>query len=273
MSRSVRDGVTVSTFEYAAPGGQHLLLDLYRPETAGHPAVTLYLHGGGWASGGRADHAEHRALALARRGIAVASLDYRLVPVARFPAQLEDARAALRWIRERGDDLALRVDRVGAWGASAGGHLAALLGMAPGTPREGRTSPEHADAVVAWAAPTDIAALARRSELETRVLPPSREAALLGMTEIDGADPRVREASPCRMVRVGSAPFLLVHGDRDRLIPPEQSAGLHRDLVAHGVESTLVLLGDAGHEDEAFHRPFVLDMVAAFLTTALGAPR
>ncbi|GAA4233649.1 hypothetical protein GCM10022254_36580 [Actinomadura meridiana] len=261
------DGVAVSTFQYAAPGGHRLLLDLYVPETVERPAVTLYLHGGGWAAGTRADHADHRALALARRGIAVATADYRLVPSARFPAQLDDARAALRWIREHGAELGLRVDRVGAWGASAGGHLAALLGTATGDPRD------RADAVVAWFAPTDIIDLARRSDLEARLLPPPRELDLLGVTELDRADPRGRQASPRWAVHSGAAPFLFVHGDRDRMVPPDQSAAMHRELGAHGVESTLLLLGDAGHEDAAFHRPFVLDAVASFLSGTIGAAR
>lgn len=266
MTVADTSGVAVSTFQYAAPGDQPLHLDLYVPETVERPPVTLYLHGGGWAVGTRGDHAEHRALALARRGIAVATADYRLVPSARFPAQLDDARAALRWVRERGPGLGLRVDRVGAWGASAGGHLAALLGTATGD------AADRADAVVAWAAPTDIIDLARRSGLETRLLSPPREADLLGVTEIDRTDPRARQASPRWRVHPGAAPFLFVHGDRDRIVPPDQSKAMHRALVDHGVESTILLLGDAGHEDAAFHRPFVLDTVASFLSGALAPP-
>lgn len=263
--RTIHDGVELSTHEYAAPDGQPLLLDLHRPAQARTPLVTLYLHGGGWAGGSRADHAPHRAHALARRGIAVASIDYRLTPDVRFPAPLQDARAAMRWLREHGERLDLSTRQIGAWGASAGGHLAAMLGVL----RE--PAAERADAVVTWAAPLDLVELVSRSGLEAAVLPPTREAALLGEREVDPLDPRVWAASPRRQVHGGAAPFLMLHGERDRLIPAEQSASMHRELAAHGVPSTVLSLGAAGHEDDAFHDPFVLDVVERFLTHTLSA--
>jgi acetyl esterase/lipase len=260
----IRDGVARSTHEYAAPAGKPLLLDLHRPVDSRTPLVTLYLHGGGWAGGERGDYAEHRAHALARRGIAVASIDYRLVPEARFPAPLDDARAAMRWLREHGDRLGLSTRRVGAWGASAGGHLAAMLGLLT------EPAAERADAVVTWAAPLDLVELVSRSALESALLPPSRESGLLGNPAVGPDDPLVWSASPRRLAHAEAAPFLLVHGDRDRLIPAEQSRSMHRELSAHGVSSTLLCLGQAGHEDEAFHQPLVLDLVERFLTAALS---
>lgn len=262
----IRDGVACSTYEYAAPAGRPLLLDLHQPVDVPAPLVTLYLHGGGWAGGDRGDYAEQRARALARRGVAVASIDYRLVPEVRFPAPLADARAALRWLREHGEQLGLNVARVGAWGASAGGHLAAMLGVLT------EPAAERADAVVAWAAPLDLVELVSRSGLESMVLPPSRESGLLGDPAVRPDDPLVWSASPRRLAHRNAAPFLLVHGERDRLIPAEQSMSMHRELSAHGVASTLLSLGQAGHEDEAFHQPFVLDLVERFLTGALSGP-
>ena len=116
---------------------RRIALDLYTP--AGTPPfpVVVWVHGGSWVSGDRALFPGHPALRLRDRGYAVATIDYRLVPEGFFPAQSHDCKAAVRWLRGNADRYGLDRSRVAAWGASAGGHLAALLGTSGGAvPRQ-----------------------------------------------------------------------------------------------------------------------------------------
>src|SRR6185437_13686151 len=116
----------IPNIEYAAPNGYSLLLDLYLPEQVeGRLPVVVWIHGGGWEAGSRNDQI---AVPLAAHGYAVASIDYRLSQVAKFPAQIDDCKAAIRWLRAHARAYSLDPNHIGVWGASAGGHLVALLG-------------------------------------------------------------------------------------------------------------------------------------------------
>ena len=244
------------------------MLDLYRPDIEADVPVVLYLHGGGWQLGDKTADARERLTALASHGIAVASANYRLVPAHRYPAQVHDAKAAVRWLREKGPAHGLSVHRIGAWGASAGGYLASLIGLTNDDPAfEGADSPpvsSRVDAVVDWFGQSDLVANATRSWLEKEVLPPPFELAFLG---VDGSSTAglAASASPLRHISAAAPPFLIVHGDRDRVTPIAESAALHDSLVRAGAESTLVVLGGAGHESHTFDRADHLAMTAAFL--------
>jgi acetyl esterase/lipase len=275
------DGIEVRRgLVFAEPAGQPLQLDLYRPVGNGEVPVCVYLHGGGWARGSRTDRAGDRLVPVARSGIAVASIDYRLTDTATFPAQLEDARAAVRWLRTHGAEHGLATGRIGAWGASAGGHLAALLGLCPddADPQLGDGSVQG---VVAWFPPTDLLGL-ETDEPEGPPPPfrsgpppsPSFEARLLGLSAASDDPARARAASPLTHVRPDAPPFLVVHGDRDGLIPGVQSRRLVEALSAAGATADLMLLAGANHEDPAFDTPGSLGAVSGFLGTVLAeAPR
>lgn len=255
---------------YAEPDGVPLHLDLYVPD--GPPApVCLYFHGGGWARGERTMGAAERLKPMAAHGIAIASVDYRLSGQATFPAQLEDARAAVRWIREHAGDIGLDARRVGAWGASAGAHLASLLGLCPAD------EDSSVQAVVGWFPPTDL--LARENDepegppppfLPGPLPTPSFEARLLGLESVHDDPDRAREASPVNHVRPDAPPFLLMHGDRDGLIPSTHSRRLHEALLARGADSTLFLLAGANHEDPLFDGAASLGAVGGFLRDKLS---
>jgi acetyl esterase/lipase len=282
----VSDGIEVRRdLVFAEPAGQPLQLDLYRPAGDGEVPVCVYLHGGGWARGSRTDRAEDRLVPVARSGIAVASVDYRLTDTATFPAQLEDARAAVRWLRAHGAEHGLATGRIGAWGASAGGHLAALLGLCPDVadPQLGDGSVQggSVQGVVAWFPPTDLLRL-ETDEPEGPPPPfrtgpppsPSFEARLLGLSAASDDPARARAASPLTHVRPDAPPFLVVHGDRDGLIPSVQSRRLVEALSAAGATADLMLLAGANHEDPAFDTPGSLGAVSGFLRTVLAeAPR
>jgi acetyl esterase/lipase len=241
---------------YAAiPGVRPLELDLYLP-AAGSPApVVVFLHGGGWRLGSRrsagpAFPGPSLFEGVARAGIAVASVDYRLSAEAVWPAQLHDAKAAVRWLRSRAGELGVDGDRIAAWGESAGGHLAALLGLTGDDPAlEGDVGLAGASsavvAVAAWYPPTDLTGLAADTDADPAD-PTTREAQLLGSPTavVPGT---AAQASPVTHASPAAPPFLLLHGESDRFVPAVQSRRLAEALGAAGADVELHTYPGADH--------------------------
>lgn len=244
---------------YAAiPRVRPLELDLWLPAEGPDPVpAVVFLHGGGWRVGSR--HLAGPAFTgaqptpfeqVARAGIAVASADYRLSGEARWPAQLHDAKAAVRWLRARAGELGIDGDRIAAWGESAGGHLAELLGLTIGDAAlEGDVGvtgpPSQVCAVVAWYAPSDLRAMA--ADAGTDPLDAgSREAQLLG-APADAVPEAAAQASPVTHVTQAAPPFLLLHGSDDRAVPYVQSERLYRALTEAGVDAELTPYPGADH--------------------------
>jgi acetyl esterase/lipase len=123
--------VEMKTLTYASRAGQDLLLDLYLPQNArGRLPVIVFLHGGGWSGGTRTTGPDFKRF-FAQDGFAMASIEYRLTPSITFPGNAEDVKTAIRWLRANHDIYGLDPGRIGLWGTSAGGHLAAIAGLAP----------------------------------------------------------------------------------------------------------------------------------------------
>jgi acetyl esterase/lipase len=269
---------------FARPDGEELALDLYLPaERHGPLPVVLHLHGGGWVVGSRKDFTE-RLHRLAAAGVAVAAADYRLSRVAAYPAQLEDARAAVAWLRETGERFGLATERIGAWGASAGGHLATMLGLTTGA------AESEVQAVVSWFGASDLTADGAPAPAPGIPLPaflaatpmpaevgnppdPPVEARLLGVADVRDAPEAARAASPIAHVRADAPPLLLVHGDADGLVAIEHSRRLHAATLAAGGRSSLLIVAGANHEDELFDGPEVIGAVAGFLRFHLEGDR
>ncbi|HEX2613346.1 MAG TPA: alpha/beta hydrolase, partial [Fibrobacteria bacterium] len=227
-----------ATFIYARIDTTDLKLDLYlppnrRPDTSGGlrafealppmPFV-LWLHGGGWRGGTRADPCP--AMYLLDSGYAVISADYRLSASAPWPAQIHDAKAALRWLRAHVDSLNLDSARGAAWGTSAGGQLAALLGLTtPADSLDGRVgvdsgatpAPTKVGAVVMYHAPTDFLEFHPR-----RWKRGSSISQLLGCPVPD-CPVAARHASPAAYVDSDDPPVFLAHGTADSTVPVTQA--------------------------------------------------
>ena len=251
-----------SSHVYDTKRGLHL--DIHLPPQPASAPVVLYLHGGGFEAGSRAQHAHDRLSPLAARGVAIVSADYRLAPEAAYPGPVIDVHRAMAWLRENGADLGLRDGPIGLIGTSAGGYLAAAAALsAPGECGQiGLVSP--------WFAPLDLWASTRRSPLEMALdsrrlfetnLVPGLEAATL------------RDVSPVHRAGADAPPFLILHGDRDVVASHRQSELLHDALQRQGVESTLITVGGAGHDDPLFNAPWLLDVVASAFKRALRDPR
>jgi acetyl esterase/lipase len=223
------------------PGARPLELDLYLPPDDALAPVVVFLHGGGWRLGSR--HAAGPAYRgadptpfeqVARAGIAVASIDYRLSGEAVWPAQLHDAKAAVRWLRARAAELGVDPDRIASWGESAGGHLAELLGLATDPALEGEVGvtglSSAVSAVAAWYAPSDVAAVATDLGADPAD-PTTREALLLGAAPSTVPDVAA-QASPVNHASPAAPPVLLLHGRADRFVPVVQSERLAELLPA-----------------------------------------
>lgn len=244
----------VKDVQYGTGGGQPQFLDIYRPTRipTGRMPVIVYVHGGGWRSGDRTGK-EDRLGPFAERGYFCASVGYRLSQQARFPAQIQDVKCAVRFLRARADEYRLDTNRFGAWGNSAGGHLVSLLGTATNEPAlEGDGGwagvSSAVRAVCNWYGPPDLNAL---SDFYGPDAQDSSVAQLLGVST--RVDPEAaRRASPLTYVSPSSAAFLLMAGDADPLVNLPPIREFHRRLSAAGVESTLIVYPGAGHGGAVF---------------------
>jgi acetyl esterase/lipase len=253
MSRVAQERVDVERgVVYGVVADEPLLLDVYRslPRGEPRPAVVL-IHGGGMWTGSRADM-EHPAQQLARAGYVAFSVDYRLVDAVagcnRWPAQLDDVQRAVRWVRAHAADSGVDPMRVAAYGWSAGGQLAALLGTR-GT-RDANAPlasyPSRVACVVDLAGDVDLAAYTQPPALHEVV-------ALLGGTPQEAPE-RYYDASPLSWIDGRTAPFLVVHGTQDDVVPVDQSRRLVAALRAAGVEVQYVELPGTGHNDLVWDR-------------------
>ncbi|GGA70873.1 hypothetical protein GCM10011490_21910 [Pseudoclavibacter endophyticus] len=263
MTAAVR---TVRDLVYATRDGYDLALDLHLPPEASRPSpLVVYFHGGAFQVGTRTDHEEARAAQLAARGIAVATVSYRLLSIAPFPAALDDARTAVAWLREHGAEHGVATERIGSMGASAGGYLAAMLGL--GNPREGLA--RAVDVAVPWYAVLDGRLHGSGTALERRLYPIDASTGMFA-EPYDAGNPAHLAIDPLENVSAGAAEFLVVTGDRDRVVSAEESRRFHDVLVLAGARSSMLVVGGAGHEDEAFQDGPILDFIASLFRSRLG---
>jgi acetyl esterase/lipase len=232
---------------FAEPGGESLRLNLARPALGDGPfPAVICIHGGGF-SGGRREDYDDLCRKFARRGYAAVTIDYRLAPKHRWPAQIHDVKAAVRWVRAHAREYGIDPEKIGAMGASAGGHLAQFLGVTNDV-REfdgdaAKDAPSSRVAcIAAWAQASDFtreygvwkgAAEAFRGFLGAELTADSRKA-------------HVR-ASPLFWVTPNAAPSLLVHGTADKDVLFAQSAWIYERLVSAEVDAELVPIEGGGH--------------------------
>ena len=247
------------------PGYRPLTLDLYvppRPSVRTRLPLVIYIHGGGWQggnpklSGAMTDFPAVLA-SLARRGYVVASLSYRLSSEAKFPAAATDIRSGIRWLKDHSSQYGIDIDRVGLWGASAGGQLAALAATAcddptfdDGTPGAAAVSP-CVQGAVTWYGVFDFSTIAGQAGkvpgAQSHQNPNSGEARYLGCT-LDRCPPELlRLASPIAHVDRKDPPMLLIAGTADQTVPPAQSRTMSDALSKAGVPNQLILIPGVNH--------------------------
>lgn len=265
------------TATYAIRGDQKLLVDIYgaEPERSEKPAIqrrpaVLCIHGGGWEWGSK-NECEPVAKALARKGYTVFAINYRLADeggVNPWPAQLDDAQTAVRWIRHNADKYGIDPNRIAASGASSGGQMAALLGLID--TRKNQTPAlepysSRVNCVVAYAAPTDLTKDFRNAKYdEKRGIQDVLNQ--LFAAKYPNYKKTAKQASPLHNVSPKAAPHLLIHGLADKIIAPSQSKQYEAVLTKNGVPCETYYIPGCPH---IVTNPITLFLISKRLTAYL----
>jgi acetyl esterase/lipase len=247
----------MSTVEYCRPAGVPLAMDVYTPvaQSKGHSApVVLYVHGGGlWGDrkldGFGAQQANQKGALfpslqkeLNERGFVVASIDYRLPPGTPWPAPIEDAKCAIRFLRAHAEGLGIDPNRIGVWGSSSGGNFSSMLGLTG--PEAGFDRGQYIDQSSAVEAVVDMFGLADLNDFED-----ADPIAQFLVRHAFSTSPEVlRLASPLTYVTSAAPPFLILHGTNDPLVRPRQSDRLMQSLQKAGVAVMLIKVEGAEHD-------------------------
>lgn len=263
---------------YVEGGHERQVLDLYLPASGTKWPLVVAIHGGAWKIGSKDGESVAPFVA---RGFAVAAINYRLSQHAIFPAQIEDCKAAVRWLRANASRYGYDPDRIASYGGSAGGHLAAMLGTAGdvkafdvGAHLEVSS---RVQAVVDFFGPTDFLQMDAHRVSDTAMMhdtPDSPESQLVGGPIRDNRD-KVARANPITYITPDDPPFLIVHGDADALVPHHQSELLEAALRRAGVQVRFVTIPGGPHGGPTVEQglPAALDFLADVFGPRPGASR
>lgn len=259
--------------QYVPDGDAAQSLDIYYPEQPSEKPLPLlvWIHGGGWQGGSKS---QMPYMSLLAKGYVAASIEYRFSQKAKFPAQIQDCQAAIRWLRANAKKYSIDPARVGVGGGSAGGHLAALVGTSGGKkafPMIGgnEDQSDRVQCVCDIFGPTDFWTVVKQAEEDKNVK---------NIFKFNAGDPysnlidaklgidkeKCDAVSPAHYVSKDNPPFLILHGDRDPLVPFAQSVELADLLSKAGVEVTLQRLPGASHGGPAFALPGVRNLTVSF---------
>ncbi len=233
--------------EYGKGGDRPLKMHILRPKKlpADPMPVLVWIHGGGWR-GGDKNGGLGKLAPYAERGYFCATIEYRLSKEAVFPAQIEDCKCAIRFLRAKAKDFHLDPARIGVWGSSAGGHLVALLGTSGHVKElEGKGGwqefSSRVQAVCDFCGPSDLVIIVDKSKGAKGAVE----------TLLGGSPAELKEkaalASPVTHVNRQAPPFLIVHGDKDTLVPQQQAEILAEALKKAGTPVTLYIAQGQGH--------------------------
>lgn len=256
---SISDQVRIiENITYVKTGHVRQKLDIFLPK-ASDPSQSLplviWIHGGGWKNGNKSALVGQQILL--RHGFALASINYRLVSHASFPAQIHDCKSAVRFLRKNAKRYGIDPNRIGVWGSSAGGHLAALLGTTNGMKElEAGGSQEdvssHVRAVCDYFGPSNMQTIVEPNNPNDPADQKRVKTAIVNIGNLLGGPVKdnrtlAKLASPIEHVSSDDAPFLIIHGDADSLVPIDQSTTLHQRLSDAGVDSELIIVPGGTH--------------------------
>ena len=295
-SQSTDNAITVDRdIPYVDGGVAAQRLDIYRPTVtsgngSGNPSakplpLIVWIHGGGWLMGSKS---YCPSTTIVGAGYELASVEYRFSTAAKLPAQIQDCQAAVRWLRAHHEQYGFDPDRIGVMGESAGGHLAALLGTASGRHQfefigEDKTVSDQVQAVCDCYGPADFTTLIAQIKADPTVHNIFAKAFTDNAASADstdlyktltgkklGEDPAMDSmASPVTYITPHDPPFLILHGDRDNLVPVAQSVELADKLKMAGDSVVLQIIHGAGHGGRSFFDPRALTLVRNFFDHTL----
>lgn len=259
---------------YVENGDDAQKLDVYFPEKPGDKPLPLivHIHGGGWIGGSKFPCP---VVSMVRRGYVVASIEYRFSQKAKFPAQIQDCQAAIRWLRGNAAKYNIDVDHVGAVGGSAGGHLSALVGTAGGKkafPVIGQFADQsdRVQCVCDIYGPANFTSVMKQAEEDKNVrnifkfnTPSDPYSSLIGAA-LDRDKERTDAVSPIHYVSEDTPPMLILHGTHDTLVPYAQSEEFTAALKAKNVPVWFQTLPGSGHGGPAFSKPGIMTLMQNF---------
>jgi acetyl esterase/lipase len=264
---------TQTDIEYARVGDHSLKLDLHTPKTA-NASLLVYVHGGAWRAGSKSDVPIAKLL---DHGFAIASVDYRLSTQAVFPAQIHDIKAAIRFLRAKSELYHINTSRIGIVGSSAGGHLAALVGVTNGHEalegKVGESLNQSSDVhciVSLYGASNLQTILSQSTEFGLKMRVPALQL-LLGGQPAEKPD-LARLASPVAHIDKNDPPLLLIHGDADPQMPPAQSQEFAKAYEAIKRTVQFILMPGSKHGGAEFYDYERASIVAKFLQTQFIGP-
>jgi acetyl esterase/lipase len=272
LSLDAADDVHITRdLEYARAGDVPLKLDLYIPTNVTTPPVVVWVHGGAWRGGSKNNPSIQP---LTEKGYAVASVEYRLSPVAQFPAQIHDLKAAIRYLRGTAKDHGISADKIAISGGSAGGHLAALVGVTNGVKHlEGdlgnhKSQSSDIQAIVVFYGASNLTTILTQSTphgVNMRV--PALELLLGGQPE--SKPDLARLASPVFHVDKSDPPLLWYHGDQDPQMPVNQGLEMLGAYKKLNLPVTFEPVHGGSHGGRLFFTPEQFQQVADFLNSNL----
>jgi acetyl esterase/lipase len=256
---------------YARIDGKSLALDLYLPAGVAAPPLLVWVHGGAWTTGSKASVPP----VFVANGFAVASVEFRQSTEARFPAQVHDIKAAIRYLRANAPTYGYRADKIAIAGDSSGGHLAAVVGVTnghrelEGTVGDNPNRSSSVQAIVSYYGASDLRTILTQSTpFGLNMRRPALERLLGGLP--DQAPELAALASPVSHVDSQDPPLMLLHGDQDPQMPINQSHELQGAYEKLGLDVTFIVVHGAGHGGAVFYSPPYLKPVLDFLTRAVG---
>jgi len=255
---------------YARGDGKDLRLDIYMPAGAQAPPLLVWVHGGVWAYGTKAEV----PMVFVTNGIATASIDFRQSTEARFPAQVHDIKAAIRFLRARATEYGYRAERIAIGGDSSGGHLAALVGVTNGHKELEGTLGSYLNQSSSVQAIVDYYGASNLMTILAQSTPYGVSVREPGLRRLLGAVPAnarvlAELASPVFHVDPSDPPLLLFHGDEDPQMPIEQSHELESVYRKMGLDVYLDVVRGAAHGGELFFSPERVQRALAFLRRTL----
>ncbi len=263
---------TVLDIRFATVNNIDLKLDLYMPDQKSEPYLVVWVHGGAWHSGTK----ENPPMDLLKKGYALASIDYRTTRMEKFPAQIHDIKAAVRFLRANADKYKFHSDKIFLWGSSAGGHLVALAGVTNDINNlEGKVG-DHLEVssavqgIIDFYGPTDLSTIMAQSTPHgIEVRGPALE--LMFGKSLDKCVEELKVASPVNYISTDDPPLFICHGDQDIQVPINQSIELlGRYQVAHLPVEIEYVYG-AGHGGKQFNDPTLINKVNDFLKNIISA--
>lgn len=242
-----------------------LEMDILKPNREGKYPTVLFVPGGSFAHSYKENYLQQR-LEIAKAGYVVASMEYRTIPDGVFPQSLEDVKAAIRFLKANDDEYGVDKGKIALMGESAGGYLAAMAGVTSGIADydKGDNLSENSDvqAVVDIYGVTDFGEV----DFEIEDIDECYKATFMSVKFwLNDVRNNIESTNPVSYISEKTPPFLLMHGDADTLVLPNQTEMLHKALIKKGVDSKRYIVPGAGHSDEYWFQPEVTELIIDFL--------